>query len=73
MEALLIAGMSSLRVDTGLAVSARPNAPVVLDLHDDGSWHRTRTAVAAALRQVADTVAPSNQAGPVTRHRRLAH
>jgi hypothetical protein len=73
MDALVIAGMSALRTGTGLAASARPDAPVVPDSVDVPPWRRTRTAVAATLRQVADTVAPRTTAGAATRHRRLAH
>lgn len=73
MEALLIAGMSSLQADTALAVSARPHAPVVVDAESAPSWRRTRSAVATTLQHAAYAVAPRSTSGRVTGHRRLAH
>jgi hypothetical protein len=49
--------VATYRPDTTLALSALPNAPVVADVAT--TTQRTRLSMAAALRRVADTIAPT--------------
>jgi hypothetical protein len=62
MDSLAIAMIMSQRAGGHEALSARPDAPVVLHV-ETVPVARTRQTLAGALRHLADVVAPSFPAG----------